>query len=270
MIQAANSPYNSTAQDKVVYLQTDHLGTPRAATDAAKRVVWRWEMQSDAFGADGAQQDPDGDGVATIIYLRFPGQYYDAESGLHYNWNRYYDPSLGRYISSDPIGLAGGLNTFGYVGQSPLNQTDMNGLCPFCVAVVPFLGGTATASSTGLGFWATGAVVGGGLVVATLPGDTSSQGADSSSTDEGESCSPTEHAKDRAEQAKTDEHRQVGDPNKVLEKGRKFLDTDTGNIVHVDGDRVVITDSNRRRITQFKNTKKNTQDRVRSGRWIPM
>ena len=57
------------------------------------------------------------------------GQYYDAESGLFYNWNRYYNPVIGRYISSDPIGIAGGLNTFNYVGQNPLLYTDTYGFC---------------------------------------------------------------------------------------------------------------------------------------------
>lgn len=89
-------------------------------------MVWRWE--SDAFGTTIPMQDPDGDGQATLINLRFPGQYYDAESKLHYNWNRYYDPLLGRYISSDPIGLEGGLNTFGYVNQTPLISIDPFGL----------------------------------------------------------------------------------------------------------------------------------------------
>lgn len=60
--------------------------------------------------------------------LRFPGQYYDAESGLDQNWHRYYDPSLGRYISSDPIGLAGGLNMFGCADQNPLDYYDDEGL----------------------------------------------------------------------------------------------------------------------------------------------
>ncbi|WP_020396796.1 RHS repeat-associated core domain-containing protein [Thiolinea disciformis] len=116
----------------MIYLHTDHLGTVRYASDsnaslpADKRRIWSWE--SDAFGTTAPIQDPDNDSIATVINLRFPGQYYDAESGLHYNWNRYYDPKMGRYISSDPIRLAGGLNTYGYVGQNPLNFTDPKGL----------------------------------------------------------------------------------------------------------------------------------------------
>ncbi|QLQ34305.1 MAG: RHS repeat-associated core domain-containing protein [Candidatus Thiothrix singaporensis] len=109
------------------------------ATDSNRRIVWKWE--SDAFGSTVPQQDPDGDGKQTIVNLRFPGQYYDAESGLHQNWHRTYDPSLGRYISSDPIGLDGGLNTYGYVGQSPLMNTDPSGLCPICAAGLAFLEG---------------------------------------------------------------------------------------------------------------------------------
>jgi RHS repeat-associated protein len=157
ILQAANSAYNPTAQEQVIYLHTDHLGTPRMATDSNRRIVWKWE--SDAFGTTPAQQDPDADGKATLINLRFPGQYYDVESGLHQNWHRTYDPSLGRYISSDPVGLSGGLNTFGYVEQSPLTFTDPNGLCPMCLGALAFLGETGAAgstaaatTSTGLGF----------------------------------------------------------------------------------------------------------------------
>jgi RHS repeat-associated protein len=65
---------------------------------------------------------------STIINLRFAGQYYDAETGLHYNYYRYYDPQSGRYITSDPIGLEGGLNTYSYVGNNPVFDIDPLGL----------------------------------------------------------------------------------------------------------------------------------------------
>ncbi|MFC5770960.1 RHS repeat-associated core domain-containing protein, partial [Thauera sinica] len=74
-----------------------------------------------------ANEDPAGTGTSTTVNLRFPGQYFDKESGLFYNWKRYYDPTIGRYISPDPIGLAGGLNLFGYAKQNPLTFTDPRG-----------------------------------------------------------------------------------------------------------------------------------------------
>jgi RHS repeat-associated protein len=95
--------------------------TNRLATDELQSVVWRWE--GEAFGNTPADE------LAGIsINLRFPGQYFDEETNLHYNWNRYYDPELGRYITSDPVGLFGGNNTYGYVFQSPTILFDSLGL----------------------------------------------------------------------------------------------------------------------------------------------
>ncbi|WP_460242364.1 RHS repeat-associated core domain-containing protein, partial [Aurantivibrio infirmus] len=107
---------NTTATE-ILYLHADHLNTPRIATNQNQTEVWNW--QSDAFGVGAADLDPDGDSNLTRVALRFPGQYYDEETGLHYNYFRDYDPGLGRYIESDPIGLMGGINTFGYVGGNP-------------------------------------------------------------------------------------------------------------------------------------------------------
>ena len=109
---------NAGSPETVTYLHTDHLGTPKYGTNAAGAQVWAWAP--DAFG-NGAPT-----GSATVN-LRMPGQYFDAESGMFYNWNRYYSPEIGRYISSDPIGLAGGINTFLYAGANPVMMIDPEG-----------------------------------------------------------------------------------------------------------------------------------------------
>ncbi len=115
------------ADGTILYLHADHLATPRLATDQSKQIVWRWD--SDAFGTTAAIEDPDNDGVVTVINLRYPGQYYDQESSLHYNYFRYYDPFGGRYISSDPIGLASNSpNTYTYVVNNPMSYSDTYGL----------------------------------------------------------------------------------------------------------------------------------------------
>jgi len=92
---------------------------PAAQERAGGTQVWAWAP--DAFG----NGSPSG---AATVNLRMPGQFYDAESSLFYNWNRYYNPSTGRYISSDPIGLEGGINTFLYAAASPVMLIDPEGL----------------------------------------------------------------------------------------------------------------------------------------------
>jgi len=109
------------------YVHTDHLSTPRRISRPSDNVVvWRWD--SDPFGSAGANQDPDGDATIFAYNLRFPGQYADFETGLNYNYFRDYDPNTGRYVQSDPIGLAGGMNTLTYAYASPNSLSDPTGL----------------------------------------------------------------------------------------------------------------------------------------------
>lgn len=104
----------------------DHLNTPRLVADAAGTTVWRWDQQ-EPFGNNPPDENPSGLGIFDLP-LRFAGQRYDAETGLHYNYFRDFDPSIGRYGESDPIGLPGGLNTFSYVDGNPLSFIDPSGL----------------------------------------------------------------------------------------------------------------------------------------------
>jgi RHS repeat-associated protein len=95
------------------------------------KAIWRWELVtgntgnggSNAFGDRPANEDPDGDGKLYRFDLRFPGQIYDKETGLHYNYFRDYEPGTGRYVESDPIGLRCGVSTYSYVRANPKVMT---------------------------------------------------------------------------------------------------------------------------------------------------
>jgi RHS repeat-associated protein len=115
-----------TGTAAIYYIHTDHLGTPRVITNQPAQVLWRWD-QVDPFGANAANENPSGLGTFTNN-LRLPGQYFDKETNLHYNYFRDYDPAIGRYVQSDPIGLEGGVNTYAYVEGNPLRFTDPLGL----------------------------------------------------------------------------------------------------------------------------------------------
>ena len=103
-------------------IHTDHLGTPKAITNDKQETVWQIDL--DTFGETKSIQSKDN----FTFNLRFAGQYFDQESGYHYNYHRYYDPKIGRYLTSDPIGLVGGLNTYTYVNGKPWGAVDIYGL----------------------------------------------------------------------------------------------------------------------------------------------
>ncbi len=111
----------TTETQKIYYFINDHLGTPQKLLDENADVVWNADYKP--FG------EADVDVNVFANQFRFPGQYFDAESVLHYNYHRYYDPGVGRYLRSDPIGLAGmDPNIYGYVLNDPVNMVDPFGL----------------------------------------------------------------------------------------------------------------------------------------------
>jgi RHS repeat-associated protein len=136
-------------------IQSDHLNTPRRLIQSDGQVAWQWSYS--AFGDEKptiaknrfANTDLNQSfGTTTVpavtFNLRYPGQYFDQESNLHYNYHRSYSAAVGRYTQSDPIGLDGGWNRFGYVGQNPLSFTDPKGLIApaivACAASAPCAG----------------------------------------------------------------------------------------------------------------------------------
>jgi RHS repeat-associated protein len=114
---------------ELLYVQADHLGSPRVVTRpaAGNAVVWRWALEGSAFGQHAAEGDPDSDGVVLEFGLRYPGQYFDSVTGWHYNYFRDYEPGVGRYVQSDPIGIFGGIATYSYAQAAPLRYVDPDG-----------------------------------------------------------------------------------------------------------------------------------------------
>lgn len=122
LIYLDTMPVAQVAAGVLAYLETDHLGTPRVAADRATNTQeWSWSFFDSAFGEHAA-------GGNINVKLRYPGQIIDDEMGLNYNYFRDYEPSTGRYIESDPIGLRSDMATYAYVRGEPLLNIDMKGL----------------------------------------------------------------------------------------------------------------------------------------------
>ena len=120
------------------FYHNDHLGTPQKMTAVNGAVVWAVKYSS--FGKANIE-------VETVTNnLRFAGQYFDQETGLHYNYHRYYDPKTGRYLTLDPIGLSGGVHLYSYVSNMPIKFVDVRGL--YCKRTTPWKRATVIESDT--------------------------------------------------------------------------------------------------------------------------
>ena len=109
----------NTVTPATYYVHTDHLHRPVKMSDASKVMQWSAEYQP--WGAVQSLSGP------LSLDLRFPGQWFQLEAGLHYNWHRHYDPSLGRYTQPDPLGFVDGPSVYGYVKQNPMKHVDPKG-----------------------------------------------------------------------------------------------------------------------------------------------
>jgi RHS repeat-associated protein len=141
---------------KFAWVHTDRLGTPLAVTSspATGNAATIWRASYAPFGLATTNEDPDGDLQAFTMNLRLPGQRWDHESGLHYNFLRTFDGGVGRYSETDPIDQIGGLNLYVYTDSNPANAVDTHGLYSALEAqldVGNFLTGVADAASLGLG-----------------------------------------------------------------------------------------------------------------------
>jgi RHS repeat-associated protein len=154
----------------VNFVVADGLGTPRSVANSSGIQIWNWTYQDDPFG----EKSPTS--MSSFLFNpRFLGQYYDGETGLTYNINRYYDAGIGRYAQTDPIALAGGSSTYAYVGGNPLSYIDPLGLkyAESWAAGGAIAGGTIVAGGSvvvdvytgGLNIAATGPEIAGGSAI---------------------------------------------------------------------------------------------------------
>ncbi|WP_322401152.1 RHS repeat-associated core domain-containing protein [Massilia luteola] len=124
-----NGEYEQEAEpfgkDEIAFYQCDHLGTPQELTDHEGKVAWSAQYKAWGEAMEAISEAARKAGMRNPI--RFQGQYFDEETGLHYNRYRYYDPHMARYLTQDPIGLLGGVNTYAYA-PNPVGWLDPLGL----------------------------------------------------------------------------------------------------------------------------------------------
>lgn len=155
-----NTPLAVQVNGQVYYYHNDHLGTPQRITDASGRVVW--SARYTAYGMARIETN------TVKNHLRFPGQYYDEETGLHYNRYRYYSPLLGRYLSRDPLTYIAGLNFYIYAGNNPVNVADPMGVWSWSGIGKALLTTAAAVAVGALVVAAAPAVLGAGAVAAAV------------------------------------------------------------------------------------------------------
>lgn len=190
-------PIAVVENDTLYYIRTDHIGRPVFATDDTGAKVW--EASYLPFGGVHVSTGANGE-------LRFPGQWFQSESGLHQNWMRDYDPTTARYLQADPLGLVDGPSVYGYALQNPGRYIDPRGelvwVLPWLYGAVVGGGGTAV----GTGASVAGVVVGAGILSA-VGGSPTADGTvpDAVTTDENDWCEDTDDGCDDQYEADMDQ-----------------------------------------------------------------
>ncbi|UQI28480.1 RHS domain-containing protein [Pseudomonas bijieensis] len=270
---------NVAIADTITYFHNDISGSPMAATDAAGNLLWKENYKP--YGDKLNRSAP-----SSSNKIGYHGKAYDDSTGLSYMGARYYDPVLGRFMGIDAVDFQEdnlhSFNRYTYANNNPYKYVDPDGNYAFLIApliaLYTVLSASAILSSTNNGSGQAGAdgFNSGGISSGSDIGNPNTWSTGRVHNEEVDTKDDSaiadgriDHGNKRAQEAQTDSHRQVGDKNRVIEGGRHYVDNDTGHNVHVKGDRVVITDNRGNTVSQFKNSRANTNGRVASGKWTP-